>query len=277
MGIWYDKLWFNISDYNIRRVVKHMVDIHCHILPTLDDGAKDISESVAMAREAVREGIDTIIATPHHRNGKYDNNKVDIIREVNRLNNVLKNEEIDLTILPGQETRIFGEYLDEEEYIHILPLNLTQYVFIELPSSHVPRYTEKLLFDIQLKGLSPIIVHPERNQEFISNPDTLYQLVKKGAYTQLTASSIAGYFGKKVKNFSLQLIEADLTHFISSDAHNITNRGFKITEALDLIDRKFGIDMIYYFTENAELLINNETVFREVPQKVRQKKFLGIF
>ncbi len=254
-----------------------MIDIHCHILPSIDDGAKDINDSIEMAREAVKEGIHTIIATPHHRNGKYENRKLEIIEEVKKLNAILVKEDISLTILPGQETRIFGEYLENEEFVHILPLNHTQYVFIELPSSHVPRYTEKLLFDIQLKGLTPIIVHPERNQEMISHPDTLYNLVKKGALTQVTASSVAGYFGKKIKNFSLQLIEADLIHFISSDAHNVTSRGFKVTEAFDVIEKKYGVDMIYFFTENAELLVDGKTAYREEPQRVRQKKFLGIF
>jgi protein-tyrosine phosphatase len=254
-----------------------MIDIHCHILPSVDDGAKDINDSIEMAREAVKEGIHTIIATPHHKNGKYENNKLEVIEKVNQLNTVLKNEHIPLTILPGQETRIFGEILEESEFEHILPLNFTQYIFIELPSSHVPRYTEKLLFDIQLKGLTPIIVHPERNQEIMSNPDSLYNLVKKGALTQITASSVAGYFGKKIRRFSLQLIEADLTHFISSDAHNITNRGFKMSEAIDVIDKRYGVDMIYFFTENAELLIEEKSIYKEEPQRVRQKKFLGIF
>ncbi|AYA78089.1 tyrosine protein phosphatase [Bacillus sp. Y1] len=254
-----------------------MIDIHCHILPSVDDGAKDISDSIEMAREAVKEGIHTIIATPHHKNGKYENIKIEVIEKVNHLNTVLKNENIPLTILPGQETRIFGEILEESEFEHILPLNFTHYIFIELPSSHVPRYTEKLLFDIQLKGLTPIIVHPERNQEIMSNPDSLYNLVKKGALTQVTASSVAGYFGKKIRSFSFQLIEADLAHFISSDAHNITNRGFKITEALDVIDKRYGVDMIYFFTENVELLIEGKSIYKEEPQRVRKKKFLGIF
>lgn len=254
-----------------------MIDIHCHILPSVDDGAKDISESVAMAREALKEGIDTIIATPHHKNGRYENKKETIIEEVTKLNEVLQEERIPLNILPGQETRIFGELLEDEELIHILPLNQTQYVFVELPSGHVPRYTDRLLFDIQLKGFTPIIVHPERNTEIITNPDILYNLVKKGALTQVTASSVAGYFGKKIQKFSTQLIEANLTHFLASDAHNVNNRTFKLMNALDIVESKFGNDMVYYYTENAELLIEGKNVMREIPERVKVKKFLGIF
>jgi protein-tyrosine phosphatase len=254
-----------------------MIDIHCHILSSVDDGAKDINDSIQMAREAVKEGIHTIIATPHHMNGKYENQKVEIIKSVSELNAVLKEENIPLTILPGQETRIFGDILEETEFEHILPLNHTQYVFIELPSSHVPRYTEKLLFDFQVKGLTPIIVHPERNQELMSNPDTLYNLVSKGSLTQVTASSVAGYFGKKIQKFSFQLIEANLTHFIASDAHNVNNRTFKMEEGLGVIESKFGVDMVYFYTENADILIEGKNIMKEIPEKVKIKKFLGIF
>ncbi|SHP75489.1 Tyrosine-protein phosphatase YwqE [Mycobacteroides abscessus subsp. abscessus] len=254
-----------------------MIDIHCHILPSLDDGAKEISDSIAMAREAVKEGIDTIIATPHHKNGQFENKKEDIKKEVELLNKTLQKENIPLIILPGQETRIFGEFLDEQELVHILPLNDTQYVFVELPSSHVPRYTERLLFDIQLKGLTPIIVHPERNTEIIKNPDVLYNLVKKGALTQVTASSVAGYFGKKIQKFSNQIIEANLTHFLASDAHNVNNRTFKMMDALDIIETRFGVDMMYLYTENAELLRDGKNVMKEIPEKVKVKKFLGLF
>lgn len=254
-----------------------MIDIHSHILPGIDDGAKHIGDSIDMAIAAVNEGIHTIIATPHHKNNKYNNYKTDILSKVNDLNVELEKANIPLKVLPGQEIRIYGEVVDDLEKDEILTLNETQYIFIELPSGHVPRYTEKLLFDLQLKGLVPIIVHPERNQEIIERHDVLYNLVIKGALTQVTASSLSGYFGKKIKNFSFQLIEANLTHFIASDAHNISSRGFKMAETMDLIESKYGKDYVYLFQENAELLVENSNVYREAPEPIKKKKFLGIF
>jgi protein-tyrosine phosphatase len=254
-----------------------MIDIHSHILPGIDDGAQNMSETIEMAKKAVEEGIGTIIATPHHKNGQYENSKPQIIEQVANVNLVLADEGIDLKVIPGQETRIFGEFIEEYESGKILTLADSQYVFLELPSGHVPRYTDQLLFDIQLKGLTPIIVHPERNSQFIEQPDLLYKFVKKGTLTQVTASSLCGYFGKKIKTFSQQLIESNLTHFIASDAHNVKNRTFKMAEAFELIDSKYGPDMVYLFTENAELLVENSNVIREVPEPVKRKKFLGIF
>ncbi|MFD0826433.1 tyrosine-protein phosphatase [Neobacillus sp. M.A.Huq-85] len=248
-----------------------MIDIHCHILPGIDDGAKSFEDSIAMAKQAAKEGIHTIIATPH-LNSKYDNRKPQILDQVEKLNHVLQEHGVGVKILPGQEPRIYGEILEDYQQNQIQTLNGSSYLFIEFPSNHVPRYTERLLYDLQVKGLTPIIVHPERNSELMERPELLYQFVEKGALTQVTASSVAGYFGKKIKEFSNQIIEANLTHFIASDAHNITSRSFKMEEAIYLIQSKFGDDQVYLFRENAELLVNGENVIKEVPEPIKRKK-----
>ncbi|MDQ0200749.1 tyrosine-protein phosphatase [Neobacillus ginsengisoli] len=253
-----------------------MVDIHCHILPGIDDGAKNVDDSINMAKQAEKEGIHTIIATPHF-NSQYDNRRLLILDKVEELNRVLQKEKINVKILAGQEPRIYGEIIEDFEANQIQTLNDSQYLFIEFPSSNVPRYTDKLLYDIQVKGLTPIIVHPERNAELMERPETLYRFVEKGALTQVTASSLCGYFGKKIKNFSIQLVEANLTHFIASDAHNVSSRSFKMEEAFDLIDTKFGNDQVYLFKENAELLIEGQNVIREIPEQIKKKRFFKIF
>ncbi|MGF6953414.1 protein-tyrosine phosphatase [Neobacillus sp. B4I6] len=254
-----------------------MIDLHCHILPGVDDGARDLSESIEMAKKAVEQGIHTIIATPHHLNNRYENPKQTIIDRVRELNKILLDEKIDLNVLPGQETRIYGEMVEGYETGEILPIDNTQYVLVEFSSSHVPRYTEKLFYDLQMKGLIPVIVHPERNQEIIERPELLYKLVKKGALTQVTAASVCGDFGKKIKTFSLQLIEANLIHFIASDAHNTSNRTFKMREAFSIIQAKYGNDMVYLLEENGELMIEGSHVYKEVPERIKKKKFFKIF
>jgi protein-tyrosine phosphatase len=256
----------------------HMIDIHCHILPNVDDGPKELEQTIEMARHAVDEGITHIIATPHHKNGSYINNKQTILTSVKELNDILSQKNIKIQILPGQETRIYGDLVEDYTKSEILTLNDGgKYIFVELPSNHVPRYTAQLLFDIQLKGLTPIIVHPERNQELIENPEVLYQFIKKGAITQVTAASLSGYFGKKIKKFSLQLIESNLTHFIASDAHNLTGRSFKLREAYGMVEKEFGMQGVYLFQENAELLVEGKTIFKDEPQRVKKKKLLGLF
>jgi len=254
-----------------------MIDLHCHILSGIDDGAQTDNDSLDMAKLAVQEGITTIIATPHHNNGRYENPKQNILVKVAELNKRLQAEKIHLNILPGQEPAITGELAEDFDNGQVMTLNGTNYLFVELPSDHVPRYAEKLLFELQLKGLVPVIVHPERNREIHERPELLYKLVEKGALAQLTAGSVVGSFGKKIKSFSEQLIEANLVHFIASDAHNVTSRAFRLGQAYDLIEKQYGIDMVYLFQENAELLVEGMNVFKEMPQRVKRKKFLGIF
>lgn len=254
-----------------------MIDIHSHILPGIDDGALTMEEAISMARLAVDEGIKKVIATPHHQNGRFFNSKQDILEKVEELNDVLQRENIPLEVLPGQEIRIYGSLLDDFDKGDILTLNHTNYLFVELPSGHIPRYTERLLFEIQLKRMTPIIVHPERNAEILKNPERLLNFIKKGALTQLTAGSVTGHFGKKVQKFSMQLIEANSIHFIASDAHNTSTRSFHMRQSISQVYKEFGSQVVYYFQENAELLVRDQHVYKQEPSKIKHKKFLGIF
>ncbi|MFD2044551.1 tyrosine-protein phosphatase [Ornithinibacillus salinisoli] len=254
-----------------------MIDIHSHILPGIDDGAQTFTDSLAMAQSAVKQGIHTIIATPHHQNGSFTNEKEDIHTLVLELNDELQNESIPLNVLVGQETRINGDMIEELQNGKIATLNNTKYVFVEFPSGQVPRYAKQMLFDIQVAGYTPIIVHPERNQQIIEHPSILYDFVHNGALTQLTAASLIGNFGKNIKKFSHQLVDANLTHFLASDAHNTTTRGFVMQEAYQELRKDHGNEAFYMFMENSQLIIDGENVIREEPEIIRKKKFLGIF
>lgn len=255
-----------------------LIDIHSHILYGLDDGAKTVKNSLEMAREAVNQGIKVIYATPHHLNGVYENNAEEIRKAVLRINQLFHNHSINLDVRVGQEIRINGNILEDLQNGSSLTLgDQGIYVLIEFPSKEVPRYTNNLLFDLQVEGFKPIIVHPERNSEIIQKPSILYELVKNGALTQVTAASVAGKFGKKIQRFSLDLIEHHLTHFIASDAHNITTRSFWMNEAFEVIQNTFGIDIVFYLKENAQLLLDNEIVIGEPPHRIKQKKLFGLF
>lgn len=255
-----------------------MIDIHCHILPGVDDGAGTLTESLEMARVAAKQGIKKIIATPHHNNGMFMNRGDDIIGAVDYLNGKLKQEQIPVEVLAGQEPRLYGDLIADIENGTVLQLNQTSgYVFVELPSSHVPQYTTQLLFDMQIKGYIPIIVHPERNHELLENPDKLYRMVKNGALTQITAGSVVGRGGKKVQRFADQLLASNLTHFIASDAHNVKKRGFYMQDAYQAITKTYGQSLAYQLMENSELLVIGQTIHRDAPERISTKRKWGLF
>ncbi len=244
----------------------------------MDDGPTTMEQSIAMAEEAVAEGIQTIVATPHHLTINYRNEKPAIARAVHELNEVLKQRDLPLLVVPGQEIHINGEIAEQYELGLIQTINETQkYILLEFPSNHVPRYTPALLYDLLLKGLIPIIVHPERNSEIAEHPNILYDLVLKGALVQVTASSMTGGFGKTIKKLSLQLIEHNLVHFVASDAHNSTNRPFNLRECYDTIEHELGMDIAVLFKKNAYAVIAGHVVSKFEPEEIRNKKIFGIF
>ena len=254
-----------------------MIDIHSHIIPAIDDGARSEDESLLILQAAIDDGIHTIVATPHY-NYKYYNEKSKILAEVEKLKQTIKTKNLKINILPGQEIRIYGELLADYESGKLMTLaDNSRYMLVEFPFQHIPRYAENLLYEIELYGVKPIIAHPERNREILNNPEKLYNLVAKGALTQLTSSSITGYFGKEIQKFSNQIIKANLAHTIASDSHNISDRSFDMNEAYEIIEKKYGIDYVYYFKENAQLIIEGKHIDVEQPQPIEKKKFLGIF
>ena len=257
-----------------------MVDIHSHILWGIDDGAKTPEDTIEMAKAGVKNGINHVIATPHHYDGTYMNPASVIHSRVKEANDLLKKNKINLMIHPGMELHLNGEISRDLEAVEstLVPLaGNSHYLLIELPYDHVPRYTETLFFDIQLKGFIPIIAHPERNVEIRDNPNLLYDLVKKGALSQVTAASIAGLFGDTLQKLSLKLIKSNLVHFIASDAHNTKKRGLALREAYQWIDKHLDESYTDFFVDNAVALIEHKPIVIPEPNKPVRKKIFGLF
>lgn len=215
-----------------------MIDIHAHILPGLDDGAQDFDTAIAMARIAVKDGIKSIIATPHVIKGAYDNSRLDIIKETDNFNRVLKENKILLNIMPGAEYRLEPELLEKLEKGEILTLNDTgRYLLVELPATYVPPFAETVLYKLQLKGVTPILAHPERNEEFMDNPLLLKEMADRGILMQVTAGSLIGIFGKKVQSFALSIIKNGWAAVIASDAHSTGRRSPILSAACAIIEK----------------------------------------
>ncbi|GAB7387956.1 tyrosine protein phosphatase [Bacillaceae bacterium] len=250
-----------------------MFDIHCHILPQADDGAMDMEQAIRMAEIAEKDGITAIIATPHHRNGIYWNEKESILRKVEELNAALAERGLSVRVLPGMEVHVHAGLVDELQAGRLLPLNGSKYLLLELPFQQVPPRLEELVYEIQLAGFVPVIAHPERTLSFRERPERLYALVQKGALTQITAGSILGFFGKKAQRFSRELLDCRLTHVVASDAHTDRRRVPKLSEAYAEIARYAGGDVAETLKRNAQAIAFGENIRAEEPAKPKRKFF----
>jgi protein-tyrosine phosphatase len=209
-----------------------MLDIHCHILPGIDDGPATWDQSLEMAYTASKDGIRKIIATPHFIKGGYEPSVKDVLTLTEELNNRLKKEGLDLEILPGMEVYLELDLPQLLKADEVLTLNnAKKYLLVELPPDNLPHHSERVFFELRLLGIMPILAHAERNQVIAENPHKLFPLVEKGLLTQVTAASLMGYFGSKCRETALLLLRHKLAHFIASDAHYMPGRMPRLKEA----------------------------------------------
>lgn len=250
-----------------------MVDLHCHLLPGIDDGSKNMEISLRLAREATENGVTHALLTPHHMNGRYINHKQDVIRLTKEFQEQIDTHNIPLMVFPGQEVRINGRLLEALDKDDILFADTAgKYIMLEFPDDDVPYYTNQMIFDLQQRGIVPVIVHPERNTKIMAEPDLIYQLLEKGCLSQITASSYVGTFGKKVENFSRQLIEAGQGYVLASDAHDLPGRKYEMRQAYEKMYQEFGKRLADQYQQNARSIINGENVLPNNLRTIKKRK-----
>lgn len=257
-----------------------MIDLHCHMLPGIDDGSVNLKASLNLAEEAVKNGITHALLTPHHMNGKYINHKADVVKLTYNFQNQLNKHMIPLTVFPGQEVRINGDLLTALDHDDILFADAGgQYLMLEFPDDDVPAFTNAMIYQLQQRNIIPVIVHPERNTKIIRHPELIYDLLKRGCLSQITASSYVGTFGEKVEDFSRRLIAARQCYIFASDAHNLPGRAYEMRQAFHKLRAEFGDELADEFQENAKSIINGEMIVPHQLQtvKMRRKKHFGLF
>ena len=215
-----------------------MIDLHCHILPMIDDGAQSLAEALEMARLACEDGVVQVVATPHDtgRDERWRGAR----EGVRALQEELTRREIPLQVLAGLEIRIdldTHQQIRDERY---LTLNDSHYLLIELPFDYYPLYVEHVIFELLLAGYTPILAHPERSSFLEDDPMKLFRLVQRGALVQVTTTSISGDFGAGIRNFTRLLLEHGLVHIIASDAHGAALRPPVLSQAVETAAQWIG-------------------------------------
>ncbi|MGN1272615.1 MAG: tyrosine-protein phosphatase [Lactobacillus sp.] len=238
-----------------------LVDIHCHILPGIDDGSKNMETSLKLARAAVNDGVTHALVTPHHLNGQYLNHKEDVIKLTEQFQKRLKEEDIPLTVFPSQEVRLSGnliQALDDDDILFCDEAG--KYMLLEFPSEDVPYYSKNMVFELRKRGITPIIVHPERNNRILKEPKLLQDFIEQGCLVQITASSYMGTFGKEIEQMSRRFIEAGQCACFASDAHDLPNRQYQYSEALEKLSSEYGSELAEQYKDNARAIINGDYV-----------------
>jgi protein-tyrosine phosphatase len=202
-----------------------MIDIHSHILPGLDDGASDVEESLAMAKIALNDGIHTIIATPHILNGIYPNSRSTILTSTDELRAAFAKEQIKSDLFPGSEAHLNLGMAEKIFSGEAVTLNDNQrYLLLEFPFHSIPPGAKQEIFQLQLKGITPVLAHAERNYGFQQHLKELYEFVSMGCLVQITAMSITGNLGREARLCAQKMLECRLAHIIATDAHSAAHR-----------------------------------------------------
>lgn len=250
-----------------------MVDIHSHILAEIDDGSKDMEMTINMLKKAEKSGTTDIIATPHFMRGRFEVEYNEILKKVEELKEISRENNIDINIYTGQEIYYNKNILEYYKNNMIGTINNTKYMLIELNMLEFDiDEVINTIYELQIRGITPIIAHPERYKPFIKKPSMINTFIKEGMLFQVNAGSITGAFGKDVKKTATKYLENNIYSFIGSDAHRDIGRDTDIKEALDILE----ISQRKAFIDNGKLMLKNEEV-KFKGTLVKEKKFLGIF
>ncbi|WP_373090791.1 tyrosine-protein phosphatase [Zhongshania sp.] len=222
-----------------------MIDIHCHILPGLDDGAQTLRESLVLANAAVENGITHTVCTPHIHYGRYNNNAASISIVCNNLHNALIENGINLAISCAAEVRFDIEILSAIERDDIPFLGKwhgENILLLEFPHGDMPVGATVLTRKLLDYGIRPMIAHPERNKGLLERPEYLSPFIEQGCLLQLTAASVTGNFGPKSEMMALSLIEKGQATVVATDAHHIKRRPPLLKQAYNIVCERVGYD-----------------------------------
>ena len=217
-----------------------MIDLHCHILPGIDDGAPDLETSLSMARIAVDDGIAVTACTPHMMPGYYDNTSEGIRTAVEALQAELVKADIPLRLVTGADVHLITGLAGALKRDERLTLADTRYFLFEPPHNTAPPRMAEAVFDCMAAGFHPIITHPERLRWIEEHYALMGQLVEAGAWMQLTAGSVTGRFGKRTQYWAERMLDEGLVHILATDAHNLRSRAPVLSEAVHAVAQRLG-------------------------------------
>lgn len=250
-----------------------MIDIHCHILPNVDDGSESLEESIEMAKIAESEGITKIVNTSHcHFDFKYKKGN-ELKLELEKFNQVLKEENINIEVLLGNELYYTSDLIERFNELDFFSMNNSKYILMEFSPINFPKNIEDVIYEIKIRGYIPIIAHAERYKQVQEDVNIVLDCIKEGALIQVNASSILGKNGEKAEDTSKKLLDNNMVHFVATDAHSSNRRRPLIKDSYNYILKNYGKEVSEkLFIENPTAVIENRDISILNPTKYEEKR-----
>jgi protein-tyrosine phosphatase len=240
-----------------------VIDIHSHIMPDIDDGARTLEEAVEIARIAAADGIEQMVSTPHMFNGLSNNPEPpEILDRVAALQEAVGNI---LKILPGNEVHISHEIAEQAKNKRVTTINRKNYMLVEFPQLTVPMGADELFYKLLVQGVHPILVHPERNSQIQSRPSLVGRFVERGVLIQVTAMSMTGEFGPAAKSCAETLLRHNCVHFLATDTHRPSRRPPILSKGRDAAALVIGEDRARKLVYDNPLAVVNGKAFQLEP------------
>lgn len=253
-----------------------MLDIHCHIIPNIDDGSDSLETSFNMLNIAKKDDVKFIIATPHFWGGHYENSYLDVAKEVKKLNKEIEKNKINVKLLPGQEIFLDNNIMRLYQEGVVNCINGGKYMLIELPMMNMPKDALDNIYELKIKGVIPILAHPERYKYIIEDPSNINKFIREGCLIQINTGSIKGIFGKKVKKTAEVLIKHDICSFIASDAHSLGKRCPGLLSSLEIV-KNLNEEVYLNFRNNCNMLLENKTIKNDFQEIKKKKSIFNLF
>ncbi|MGG7141924.1 tyrosine-protein phosphatase [Clostridium nigeriense] len=254
-----------------------MVDLHSHLIWGIDDGSKSKEMTINMLRQSVNGGTKKLVFTPHYLPGHYEVPISEVKEKTKRISLLAKEEGIDVEIYSGQEVYFSEKILENLDNGLIGTINESRYMLMEfnMRNFSVKEVTE-VLYELQLKGITPIIAHPERYYMFIKNPVLINEFIEEGFLFQLNIGSLMGDFGKEAKKTAEIFLKNKIYSFIGSDAHRDEKRNPDMSKGAEIL-KKMDNHYFNYLNDSGKELLNNGEV-RFIGNLIKEKRgLLGLF
>lgn len=225
-----------------------MIDLHSHLLYSVDDGAETLEESLALARVAVNDGIKVAVLTPHIHPGRYENVGSTLFGKLDAFRLALKQHGIPLEVRLGGEVRLGFESLElvlQDEVPFLGVVDGYRIMLLEFPHQMIPVGSQQFIDKLLQMKIRPLIAHPERNKAIMASPERVFPFVDSGCWLQITAGAIAGKFGDASYKTAIAILQNDWAHVIASDAHNLEHRPPILSEGRGVVAKLFGEELAW--------------------------------